>query len=277
MNKKKSLTQKFLHALKRHPKTREELLKAIRSAEQQHILNSEAEGMLEGVLQVSEMQIRDIMIPRSQMAVINEDQTIESIISTVNEAQHSRYPVLGNNHDEITGILLAKELLRFTTPETQAKFSLKSIIQPAMIVPETQHLDKLLSAFKKRRNHMALVIDEFGHIAGLITMEDVLEQIVGDIEDESDYEEDDSIKQHDDYYVVKADLPLEEFDDYFKVQFDQEECESIGGLVIKHLGYIPKRNERFQYQGIKFKVLHADRRRIRLLQVKDTREVKTPS
>lgn len=270
MNKKKSLTNKLLDVFKRQPKTREELLSTIRSAEQEKILDSESEGMLEGVLQVSEMQIRDIMIPRSQMIVIEETQTIETVIATVVEAQHSRYPVLDKHQDEIEGILLAKELLRFTTPETQARFSLKSIMQPAMIVPETQHLDKLLSAFKKQRNHMAIVIDEFGHIAGLITMEDVLEQIVGNIEDESDYEDDDDgIKKYDDYYVVKADVPLEEFDAYFKVSFDQPECESIGGLVIKHLGHIPKRNEEFKYGQFEFKVLHADRRKIRLLQVRD--------
>lgn len=269
MSKKKSLTDKLLNAFSRQPKTRAELLSTIRSAEKEQILDSAAGGMLEGVLQVSEMQIRDIMIPRSQMVVIEQTQTIDTIIATVNDAQHSRYPVLGSNQDEIDGILLAKELLRFTTPATQAKFSLKSIIQPAMIVPETQHLDKLLSAFKKQRNHMAIVNDEFGHIAGLITMEDVLEQIVGDIEDESDYEaNDDGIKKHDDYYVVKADIALEEFDEYFNVSFDQADCESIGGFVIKHLGHIPKRNEEFQYQGMKFKVLHADRRRIRLLQIK---------
>lgn len=269
MSKKKTLKEKLLHAFYRKPKSREELLSTIRSAEQEKIVDSESEGMLEGVLQVSEMQIRDIMIPRSQMVIINAEQTLQEIFALVVEAEHSRYPVVGNDQDDIEGILLAKELLRFITPEAQAKFSLKSIIQPAMIVPETQHLNTLLNTFKKQRTHMALVNDEFGHIAGLITMEDVLEQIVGDIEDESDYEEDDSIKKYDDYYVVKADIDLEEFDDYFNVKFDQQGCESLGGLVIKQLGYIPKRNEEFKYGGFQFKVLHADKRRIRLLQVCD--------
>jgi magnesium and cobalt transporter len=261
----------FKDKLRKHffikPKNREELLTTIRSAEQEKILDREAEGMLEGVLQVSQMQIRDIMIPPSQMIVIEHSQSFSEILATIIEAQHSRYPVIGDNKDEVIGILLAKDLLAFIAPESQGNFSLKRIMQPTMIVPETQHLDKLLKSFKTRRSHMAIVMDEFGHIAGLVTMEDVLEQIVGDIEDETDYEEDDSIKAYDDYYIIKADIPLEEFDEYFKVRFNQPNCESIAGVIIKHLGYIPKRNEEFTYQGFHFKVLHADKRRIRLLQV----------
>lgn len=273
MSNIKSFKDKLWQRFSATPKTREDLLSTIRSAEQQHILDSEAEGMLEGVLQVSQMQIRDIMIPASQMVTIEATQTLPTIIDTVTNAQHSRYPVMGDNQDEVAGILLAKDLLCFTTPESQANFSLKRIIQPTMIVPETQHLDKLLKAFKNRRSHMAIVADEFGHIAGLVTMEDVLEQIVGDIEDETDYEEDDGIKSYGNYFTVKADVPLEEFDEYFKVKFDQPDCESIAGVLIKHLGYIPKRNEEFDYHDFHFKILHADKRRIRLLQVDKTTSI----
>lgn len=266
MNKPMPFFNRLINFLNGKPTNREQLIDTIRTAEQHKIVDSESEGMLEGVLQVSEMQIRDIMIPHSQMISVHIQQNLPEIIATVIETKHSRYPVLNMQQTEVIGILLAKDLLNFTAEESD-KFNIKKIVQPAMIVPETQHLDKLLKQFKRRRSHMAIVIDEFGHIAGLITMEDILEQIVGDIEDESDFEEEDAIKQYDDYFVIKADLPLEEFDEYFNVEFDQEDCESIGGLVIKHLGYIPKRNDEFIYNNFKFKILHADKRRIRLIQL----------
>jgi magnesium and cobalt transporter len=250
------------------PKTREELLTAIRSAEKEQVLDRESEGMIEGVLQVSQMHVRDIMVPRSQMVILNTKQDLTQILSVVTNAQHSRYPVMDENQDEVDGILLAKDLLRFTTPETQANFSLRRIMQPVMVVPESQHLDKLLKAFKIRHNHMAIAVDEFGHIAGLITMEDVLEQIVGDIEDESDLDEDDGIKKFHDHFVVKADLPLDEFDEYFNVKLDQPDCESIGGWLIKQLGHIPKRNDEHTFAKLTFKVLHADERRVRLIHIK---------
>lgn len=267
MSKPLSFKKKLRKFFTLKPQSRDDLLSTIRSAEQEKILDSDSETMLEGVLQVSQMQIRDIMIPPANIVSIIETQSLDSIIETVIASQHSRYPVMNENQDEVIGILLVKELLNFTTPEAHKHFSIKRIVQPVMIAPETQHLDSLLKAFKTRRSHMAVVIDEFGHIAGLITMEDVLEQIVGDIEDETDYDEDDAIKAYGDHYIVKADMPLEEFDEYFSVKFDQEDCESVAGLITKHLGYIPKRNETFDYHSFRFKILHADKRRVRLLQV----------
>ena len=162
---------------------------------------------------------------------------------------------------------MAKDLLKFTLPEKQTQFNLRQILQPTMIVPELQHLDKLLKEFKTRRSHMAIVVDEYGSVAGLVTMEDVLEQIVGDIEDESDYDEDVGIKKYDNYYIVKADVSIEEFDEYFNSTLDDDGCETISGFILNHLGHIPKRNEEFNFSAFNFKVLHADKRRIRLLQV----------
>ncbi len=267
MNHIKYWKERLLSKLNRKPQTRAELIDTLRTAEQEHILDSESEGMLEGVLQVSEMQIRDIMVPRSQMITIAENQNLPNIISTIVESLHSRYPVMGTQRDHVIGILLAKDLLQFTLPDNQQHFNLRKMLQPTMIVPETQHLDKLLKEFKNRRSHMAIVVDEYGNIAGLVTMEDVLEQIVGDIEDESDYDEDIGIKKYDDYYIVKADVSIEEFDEYFHSNLDDDGCETISGFILNHLGHIPTRNEEFNFGNFHFKVLHADKRRIRLLQV----------
>lgn len=251
----------------RRPQTRAELVEAFRDAEQQNIVDSDSEGMLEGVLQVTEMQIKDIMIPRSQMISINKEQSFDEILTVVIDAMHSRYPVIGEHHDDIEGILLAKDLLHYSSADAKQDFSLRKIIQPVIVVPETQRLDKLLKDLKTRRCHMAIVVDEYAHIAGLVTMEDVLEQIVGDIEDESDYDEDDGIKQFKDYYVIKADVTLDEFNEHFNSTLDDSNYETIGGFALHHLGHIPKRNETFQHGRFTFTVLHAGKRRIRLLQV----------
>lgn len=253
--------------LLRRPQNREQLLDTLRAAEEEHIVDSDAQEMLEGVLQVSQMQVRDIMVPRSQMVDIFSDYSLQQVINTIIGSQHSRYPVLVPDTYNVLGILLAKEMLQFTQEGQQAKFNLRRLLQPAMVVPETQHLDKLLNDFKKRRTHMAIVIDEYGNLAGLVTMEDVLEQIVGEIEDETDIDEEDMIRQFDDYYIVKAETPLEEFNEYFKTKLDSEQCETIGGLVLQNFGHIPKRNEEITFNGFNFKVLNSDKRRILLLQV----------
>ena len=267
MNKIRHWKDQLWNKLLRKPQSREELINTLRTAEQEHILDSESEGMLEGVLQVSQMQVRDIMVPRSQMIGIDEKQNLTEINAVIIAALHSRYPVFGAQRDQVIGILLAKDLLQFHSPEKQNHFNLRKILQPAMMVPDSQHLDNLLRAFKNRRSHMAIVIDEYGSIAGLVTMEDVLEQIVGDIEDESDYDEAVGIKQYEDDYVVKADVSIEEFDEYFTSTLDDDGCDTIGGLLLNHLGHIPKRNEECSIGSFHFKVLHADKRRIRLLQV----------
>jgi magnesium and cobalt transporter len=264
---KKKIFASFLH----RPHTREELLTTLREAEQEHLVDHDAEGMLEGVLQVSQMQIRDIMVPRSQMTIIHEDESFDDIVLHVIENLHSRYPVMNKDRTKILGILLAKNLLQYTVEAERNKFSLHNIIQQPIIAPESQNLDKLLKTLKKQRSHMAIVIDEYGEIAGLITMEDIFEQIVGDIEDESDEDDDDDdIKEYDDYHVIKATVSIEDFDEYFESELNNEQCETIGGLVIKHLGHVPKRGEEITIAPFTFKVLHSDKRRIRLLQVSKT-------
>ena len=257
----------LLAKLLRRPQNREQLIDTLRAAEAENIVDSDAQEMLEGVLQVSQMQVRDIMIPRSQMVDIFSDYSLQQVIRTIVDSLHSRYPVLVPDTHTVLGILLAKDVLQFTLESQQNKFNLRRLLQPSMVVPETQHLDKLLNDFKKRRMHMAVVIDEYGNLVGLITMEDVLEQIVGEIEDESDVDDEAYIRQFDDYYVVKAETPLDEFNDYFKTKLDNEQCESIGGLVVLNFGHIPKRNEEVSFDGFNFKVLSSDKRRILLLQV----------
>lgn len=251
--------------LRRRLKNREQLLSTIRQAEQEQIVDSDAEGMLEGVLQVTEMQVRDSMIPLTEIVRVDAEQTLEQLIQTVVDNLHSRYPVFEN--DKVIGILLAKDLLAFTQGEKREQFSLDKIIQPLTTVPETQHLNRLLKEFKALRSHMAIVVDEYGHYTGLITMEDILEQIVGDIEDEYDYDEDSGIKQYRDYSIIKANVSLEDFNAHFASNLGSEHYETIGGFVLNELGHIPKRGEEFDLFSLHFRILHADRRRIRLLQV----------
>lgn len=267
MSKLQTWKDNFFAKLLRRPQNREQLLNTLRAAEEEHIVDSHAQEMLEGVLQVSQMQVRDIMVPRSQMVDIFSDYSLKQVINTIVDSQHSRYPVLVPDTHNVLGILLAKEMLQFTQEGQQQKFNLRRLLQPAMVVPETQHLDKLLNDFRKRRTHMAIVVDEYGNLAGLVTMEDVLEQIVGEIEDETDIDEEDMIRQFDDYYIVKAETPLEEFNEYFKTKFGSDQCETIGGLVLQNFGHIPKRNEEVTYNGFNFKVLNSDKRRILLLQM----------
>ena len=275
MNKLSRWKDQLLNKLLRKPQNREELITTLRTAEQAHILDSDSEGMLEGVLQVSQMQVRDIMVPRSQMVILNDNQSLAEINTVIIDALHSRYPVLGTQRDQVIGILLAKDLLQFYSAAQQAPFNLHKILQPAMMVPDSQHLDNLLKEFKDRRSHMAIVVDEYGSIAGLVTMEDVLEQIVGDIEDESDYDEAINIKPYNNYYVVKADVAIEEFNHYFNTNLNDNDCDTIGGLLLNQLAHIPKRNEELTISDFHFKVLHADKRRIRLLQVTRTAALTT--
>lgn len=249
------------------PRNQDELLTLLRTAETDKIIDAESERMLEGVLQMSQLQVRDIMIPRADIVSIQKDYDLAQIITTIAENLHSRYPIFGHDRHELYGILLAKEILQFTLAENQSRFDLGKISQPAMLVPETLHLNKLLNNFKNRRTHMAGVIDEYGSIVGLVTLEDVLEQIVGDIEDETDYDEENSIKQHKNYWVVKASTSLNDFNQAFDTRFDEDNCETIGGLVTNQFGYIPKRHDVTTIENLQFKILNADKRRIKLLHV----------
>jgi magnesium and cobalt transporter len=255
----------------RRPKNREDLISALRDAEDHKILDHESEGMLEGVLQVSVMQVKDIMVPKSKMIYIESHDSFEEILRKILENLHSRYPVIHENEeDKVVGILLAKNLLAIKKEE---RFDINRYLQPVILVPETQFVDKLLKRLKKERSHMAMVIDEYGHLAGLVTMEDILEQIVGDIEDESDKDEDDEIRPHGAEFIVKGSVSLENFDAHFNTDFANFPVETLGGLLSRELGHIPTRNETYTIKNIHFTVLHADKRKVILVRVKKISEL----
>lgn len=263
----RSWLERLSQALLREPQDREQLVSLLRDAEQRELLDSQALGMIEGVLQISEMQVRDIMIPRAQMIVIEQDAPFEEFLPVVIESAHSRFPVIGEDRAEVSGILLAKDLLKYNS-ENKSRFQIRDILRPAVFVPESKHLDALLQEFRVNRNHMAIVVDEYGDVAGLITIEDVLEQIVGEIEDEYDIDEETFIKQHNEtQFIVKALTPIEEFNQHFNSDLDTEEFDTIGGLVMHAFGHLPKRGEVVVINHFRFKVLNADNRRVHLLRV----------
>lgn len=250
------------------PQNREQLVELLRDAEQRNLLNPDALSMIEGVLQVSEMQVRDIMIPRSQMVIIERDSQLDELMPVVVKAAHSRYPVIGENKDEVVGMLLAKDMLPFTAGGEAEKFNMRNILRPAVFVPESKRLDVLLKEFRASRNHMAIVVDEYGGVAGLVTIEDVLEQIVGEIEDEHDFDETAAIlKLNDNEFTVKALTEIDEFNEYFGTDYSDEEFDTIGGLVMNSFGYVPKRNEIVALGDLQFRVMRADKRRVHLLKV----------
>lgn len=269
----RSWLERIAQILQSEPKDRSDIVDILKTAQQNSLINHDVLAMLEGVLQVSEMQVRDIMIPRPQMVVVEQDMDIEQILSIVIDSAHSRFPVIGDDRDDLEGILLAKDLLPALLEQTKGeqggRFNLKEVLRPAVIVPESKRLDVLLKDFRVNRNHMAIVVDEYGGVAGLVTIEDVLEQIVGEIEDEHDFDdEEDSIKAHDDgAYVIKARTPIDEFNEYFKADLSDEEFDTIGGLIIQAFGHLPVKDEVVQLGQFKFTVLSADTRRIRLVRM----------
>ena len=251
------------------PKDREELVTILREAHERNMFDTSALAMIEGVLQVSELQVRDIMIPRSQMKVVEEEHSVQEMLPTIIESAHSRFPVIGDSRDEVVGVLLAKDLLRFMSDKNNEEFNIRDILRSAFIVPESKRLNILLNEFRNTRNHMAIIVDEYGGVSGLVTIEDVLEQIVGDITDEHDLEEDQYItySEEDKYALVKALMPIEDFNEFFQSSFSDDEYDTIGGLVTNSFGHMPKRNERTVIDGYKFKVVSADSRRLHLLKV----------
>lgn len=262
----KSWLERISHAFLGEPQDREELLGLLRDAEQRKLLDSEALTMIERVLSVSEMQVRDIMIPRTQMVVIQQGAKWEEMLPIIIESGHSRFPVVGENRDDVIGILLAKDLLTHVSLGGQQAFNVVHIMRPAVFIPESKRLNVLLREFRASRNHMAIVVDEYGGVAGLVTIEDVLEQIVGDIADEHDIDEDIFIKKHsDNAYLLKALTPIEEFNEYFGTDFSDEEFDTIGGLVMQPFGHLPKPGETIQIGRFTFRVLHSDSLRIHLL------------
>jgi magnesium and cobalt transporter len=234
--------------------------------------------MLEGVLQVIEMQVRDIMVSRSQMVIVNRDDAPEEILPTVIESGHSRYPVIGEDRDQIVGILLAKDLLRYFNDGGsnggKNNFDIKECLRPAAFIPESKRLSVLLKEFRASQHHMAIVVDEYGGVSGLVTIEDVLEQIVGDIGDEYDVEDDlDIRKEGERQFTVKGQTRIDEFNGYFGTDFSEEEFDTIGGLITNHLSRLPRRGESFTLGNLEFKVLRADRRRLDTLRVVTQRDI----
>jgi len=264
---------RITHLLNSDPKNRDELVSVVREAQDKDIIDLDALGMIEGVLQVTEMQVRDVMIPRSQMIVLDRDMGMQEVLPMVVDAAHSRYPVVGDNRNEVVGILLAKDLLPYFQLGTEDKFNLRDILRPAAFIPESKRLNVLLKEFRASRNHMAIVVDEYGGVAGMVTIEDVLEQIVGEIEDEHDFEDDIYIMEHSAAKAtVKAVTPIDEFNEHFKTKLMSDEFDTIGGLVMNALGHLPKRGEIAAIAGYDFKILRADARRVHLLQVTKTVE-----
>jgi magnesium and cobalt transporter len=255
-------------ALMREPADNEQLVELLRIAQKKNLFDADVLAMLEGVLHVDDMQVRDIMIPRSQVVVLERDDEPQELLRQVVETGHSRFPVIGDSRDEVVGILLAKDLLRYSFENQGGKFNVREVLRPAVFIPESKRLDVLLREFRGSRNHIAIVVDEYGGVAGMVTIEDVLEQIVGEIEDEHDVEEEDTIRKHSQvHYTVKALTPVEDFNEYFSTEFSDEEFDTIGGYVVNHFGHLPKRGERVVIGNILFKVLRADNRRVHMLQL----------
>jgi magnesium and cobalt transporter len=252
--------------LAREPEDREELIELLRTCYERNLLDADALAMIEGVLQVSEMQARDIMVPRAQMDVIDIRESPDQFIPTVIQTGHSRFPVFGENKDDVIGILLAKDLLRHYAGEEE--FNVRDMLRPAVFIPGSKQLNVLLKEFRKNRNHMAMVVDEYGGVAGLVTIEDVIEQIVGDIEDEYDFDdvEDNIVPEKGGQYRVKALTEIADFNNAFGTHYD-DQFDTIGGLVLSRFGRVPKRGEQLSFDGLNFRVLRSDSRRLHLLQV----------
>jgi magnesium and cobalt transporter len=264
---KPSLLERLSAMLMREPEDREQLVTLLHSAFERNLLDSDALSMIEGALQVSEMQVRDIMVPRSQMDVIDVNVPPDKFIPHVIATAHSRFPVIDKNRDDVIGILLAKDLLRYYAGEEE--FRVRAMLRPAVFVPESKRLNVLLREFRANRNHMAVVVDEYGGVAGLVTIEDVLEQIVGDIEDEYDFDEseDNIVREQSGDYRVKAQTEIAAFNQIFGTQFSDTDFDTVGGMVLQRLGRLPKRGEAITIGGLRFHVLRADSRRLHSLQV----------
>ncbi len=257
------------------PQDRDELVEVIREAQQAHLIDTDALVMIEGVMQVAEMQVRDIMIPRSKMVVVDHDATLKDIMPILTRSAHSRFPVIGDTQDEVIGILLAKDLLGYFQDDNQLNFNIRDSLRPAVFIPESKRLNVLLKEFRANRNHMAVVVNEYGGIDGLVTIEDVLEQIVGDIIDEHDNEDNIYLNKHSERrFTIKALMPIEEFNEVFQTTLSDEEYDTIGGLLMREFGHLPKRGETIVVNkmdglpeglGLCFKVLNADSRRLHLL------------
>ena len=256
------------------PQDREALLEDLREATERGLLDAEALEMVEGVIAVGDLQVRDIMVPRSHMTVVGRDDDRAQLLPVVVESGHSRFPVIGEDRDQVVGILLAKDLLRYYAENATGDFDIREVIRPAVFVPESKRLNVLLKEFRKNRHHMAIVVDEYGGVAGLVTIEDVIEQIVGDIADEYDVEEDQPIRRDGErQFTVRALTRIAEFNEYFGTQFSDAEFDTVGGLVAHGFGRVPRRGDALRLGDFEFRVLRADRRRIDLLKVIAPRDI----
>jgi magnesium and cobalt transporter len=258
---KPSLLERLSHFLQQEPENREDLVEILRTAFNRSLLDGDALSMIEGVLGVADMQVRDVMIPRAQMDMIDITQTPEQFIPLVIETAHSRFPVVEESRDNVIGILLAKDLLRFYAGE---EFNVRDMLRPAVFVPESKRLNVLLREFRSNRNHIAIVVDEYGGVSGLVTIEDVLEQIVGDIEDEYDFDEteDNIVPDRLGKYRVKAAIELSDFNQALGTRLESDEFDTLAGLLVNRFGHMPKRGERIAFEGLSFQVLRADSRRL---------------
>ncbi len=267
----KGLIDRIGHFLSGEPQDQNDLLDILKDAQEKHLLDAEALSMIEGILQFSEMRVRDVMIPRVQMHVVSKGDLLESIFPLALEYGHSRFPVIDGDRSKVVGVLLAKDLLSYTL-DTENK-AVEDVMRTVSVVPESKRLNVLLKEFRTERNHMAIVVDEYGMTAGLVTIEDVLEQIVGEIEDEHDAEEEQYIqKANGSKFTLKALMPIDEFNEYFSADLKDEEHDTIGGFIVHQLGYMPKKGDKLEYDKFRFEIVHADDRRVFLLKLKLIKE-----
>jgi magnesium and cobalt transporter len=269
--------KRITQSMSGEPRDLGELIEDLREASERGLFNGDALVMLEGVLAVADMQVRDIMVPRAQMVFVERDESPEKLVQLVVESGHSRFPVIGEDRDQILGILLAKDLLRLQI-EGGEHFEIREYMRPVVFVPESKRLNVLLKEFRLSHNHLAIVVDEYGGVCGLVTIEDVIEQIVGEIDDEHDVEDDQTIRRESDReFSVRALTPIGEFNEYFGTAFSDEEYDTIGGLLMQEFGRLPRRGETIQIGELEFRILRADRRRIDLLRVFSSRPIPSPA
>lgn len=269
----RGLVERLMSAFSGDPQNQEQLIELLRNLHQHHVIGAEELFMIEGVLQVSDMQVRDIMIPRGRMTVLDHSSTLAEIVEIIAESGHSRFPVIDDDRDDVVGILLAKDLLQLSL-NSQDPFEINDYIRPATFIPESKRLSVLLKEFRINRRHMAMIVDEYGGVSGLVTIEDVLEQIVGKIDDEHDDDEDEvDIRQHgSNRYSVRALTPLDDFNAYFKTSFYNDDVETIGGFLLGKIGHLPVRGESLELENFTFRVMSADSRQVHLYQLIDNQQ-----
>jgi len=264
----KGILDKIVQVFTGEPKNKEQLVEVLNDAEDRDLIKPETKLMIEGILEVSEMRVRDIMIPRSQMVTLDINAPLKESLPIIVESGHSRFPVVNEDIDHVEGILLAKDLLAYAFNEKEQPCTIADVIRPAIMVPESKKVEPLLKEFRSQRYHMAIVVDEYGGVSGVVTIEDILEEIVGEIEDETDDEIIEDIKYlAGNVYQVQALTELEDFNDYFNCQFDEEAADTIGGIVLQKFGHMPKKGEEVSIEPLDFKVTSADNRRIQVLHV----------